>query len=157
MPLEDASDQLGRRLIVVSQAAAEVLFLEDEEDGVPVRTRVHLDGLHVVELEAAELATYVALAQGLDDGEAATLAAAQARGWPIGTDDRKAVRVAASLEPAVAVLSSATILRVWAQRRGLGERDVGGVLRRVERRATFVPPRSDPDFDWWRQCASVAR
>lgn len=156
MALSDACEQLGRRLVVVSQAAAEVLFLEDEEDGVPVRTRVQLDGLDVVELEAAELKTYVTLAQHLDDGEAATLAAAQARDWPVGTDDRKAARVAAGLEPRVAVLSTATILRSWAQQHGLGDREVGEVLRRVERRATFIPPGSDPDADWWRRCVGAA-
>src|SRR5437868_10196598 len=41
-----------------------------------------------------EAALYVQLAVELDDGEAAALAVAQARGWALATDDRKARRLA---------------------------------------------------------------
>lgn len=156
IPLDTVSDELGRRLYVVSQAASEVLYLDDDEEGVPVRTRVELSGVVVVELEPAELPAYVALAIDLDDGEAATLAAAQVRGWPVCTDDRKAARVAAGMHPPVGVRSTATILRSWASRRQLSESEVGAVLRRVEVRANFTAPSTDPDVDSWQRCVGLA-
>lgn len=154
MPLDTAGAELGRRLVVIGQAAAEVLYLDDEEDGAPVRTRVDLAALEIVELEPEDLPGYVALAVDLDDGEAATLAAAQARGWPVCTDDRKAIRIAAALRPAVPIVSTASILRSWADQRGLSDAEVGAVLRLVQTRASFGPPPADPEADWWRHCVA---
>lgn len=157
MPLRSAADQVGRPLVMVRQAAAEVLYLEDrDEEGEPSRTLVTVEGLLVVDLTQAELAAYVELAVELDDGEAATLAVAQARAWPVMTDDRKALRIARSLVPPVAVLTTASILRGWAARQRMDDTAVGEVLRRVEARATFSPSQRDPDRDWWHRCIAAA-
>ena len=152
IPLTTAATQLSRRLVVAAPAAAEALFLEDEEDGIAVRTPVDLDGLEVVDLDEPDLATYVELAVQLDDGEAATLAFAQAQAWPVWTDDRKALRVAAAMSPPVEVISTAAIFREWADRRGLSDAEAGRALRRVEARATFAPRSTDTNFTWWSRC-----
>lgn len=156
MPLAKASRAFGRPLLVTAEAAAEALYLHDEEDGWLVRTPVDLSGLIVVQLEPREIAGYVTLATVLDDGEASTLAAAQVRGWEVWSDDRKARRLATELDPPVRVVSTAAVLRSWAQRNDLADAVAGVSLRQVEVRAHFTPPVIDPDSSWWQRCVDAA-
>ena len=151
MGLGEAEQQLGRRLAVIRQAADEVLYLEDVVEGAAVRTRVDVTALRVVELAPDELAEYVALTTELDDGEAATIAAARRRRWAVATDDRKAVRVAGASTPPVQVVTTAALLRRWSEDRNMPPEKVRKVLLAVETRATFTPPRRDPEAAWWRR------
>ena len=153
MPLEDVAAAVGLRLICVRQVADEALYLEHEVDGAIERRPVNLGGLDILVLESEELAQYVSLAATLDDGEAATLAAAQRRGWSVVTDDRKASRVARQLDPPVTIRTSASMLRLIAGRGRLAVPDIRDLLRRVEVGANFRPPPSDPDFVWWNEHA----
>ena len=88
-------------------------------------------------------------AADLDDGEAATLAAAQRRGWPVMTDDRKALRVSSAMSPAVATVTTPSVLRRWSASRPRADHDVAAVLERVERMATYAPRRTNDDGAWW--------
>ena len=135
--------------MVVRQAADEALFIDDLVDGTPTTVPVDVSPLRVVDLVAEELARYVALAADLDDGEAATLAAAQERGWPVMTDDRKALRVATEMSPAVATVTTPSVLRGWSASRPRADEDVAAVLGQVERMATYTPRRNSDDGAWW--------
>ena len=147
--LPRAGVELGCDLVVVRQAADEALFIDDLVDGTPTTVPVDVSPLRVVNLAAEELGRYVTLTADLDDGEAATLAAAQQRGWPVMTDDRKALRVATEMSPAVVTVTTPSVLRRWSASQPRGDEDVAAVLRRVERMATYTPRRTGDDGAWW--------
>ena len=106
--------------------------------------------LRVVALAAAELPRYVECARLVGDGEAATIAAAACRGVPLATDDRKARRVCTDLGLPAPVRTLA-LLRQYAEQTNLTRADVRTLLLAVRRRASFAPPRADPDSPWWQR------
>jgi predicted nucleic acid-binding protein len=157
VPLRDVARLVARPVVVVTQAAAEALFLHDIVDEEHVRTAIDLSELEEVALEQGEFATYAALARGLDDGEAASLAVAHHRGWSIATDGRAARRVARNLDPPADVVTTSVLLRTCAESLELDAEALAHLLGAVEARATFVPPRDDPNRDWWQTARSWPR
>jgi hypothetical protein len=97
----------------------------------------------------AELAAYVAFARELDDGEAMALAIAQCRGWRLGTDDRKATRLAGAA--GVSVLTTSMIVKQWADRRSPTATEIRAALIAIRERARFLPGGRDPLWDWWSE------
>jgi hypothetical protein len=152
-PLAEFAGAADLSLAVVVQAEREVVWLDPDDPADP-RQQIDLEphitagALQRLDMVDHELARFVALARELDDGEAATLTVAESRGLAVATDDRKARRILATLEPPPAVMSTAAIVRAWAA--GSDDTEVAQCLRRIARRASFVPPRNDPDYEWWR-------
>ena len=62
-------------------------------------------------------------AQFRSDGEAMCLAIAEARGWTVATDDRKAIRVAG--QAGLTVMSCPELVKAWADRDQAGSRNAG--------------------------------
>jgi len=100
-------------------------------------------------LSEAEIETFVSLAFELDDGEAETAAAAIHRGAAIATDDRKAIRVLRAQASTVVIHRTSSMIKAWAQGASVTDERVREALGAIERLASFVPPRDDPDRDWW--------
>ncbi|MFH1924305.1 MAG: hypothetical protein ABIP48_31015 [Planctomycetota bacterium] len=98
---------------------------------------------------ARENALFVRFAADLDDGEAACLAIAQARAWPVATDDRKAQRLAT--ESGIAVVTTPELIKRWADAEAASDIEVGGVLQRIPNFARFVPRRGAVLSDWWME------
>jgi predicted nucleic acid-binding protein len=153
-PLGDVAGLIARPVVVVAQAAAETMFLYDIVDGEQTRQEIDLSDLDEVGLTPDEFSTYVALARRLDDGEAASLAVAYHRGWTIATDDRAARRAAQALTPTVDVALTSALLRMCAESLELDPVAIERLLLSVEARASFVPPRDDPDGGWWHDATS---
>jgi predicted nucleic acid-binding protein len=136
------------------QAAAEVGYLRDLADGNLIRTPIDLgqyagDTLLIIDLTPAEFTVYLSLAREVDDGEAATIAVAAQRGLKLATDDRKARKLCSRLslpEP----LHTLALLRTYADAAALQHAPLRDLLIRVRDRASFQPPRSDPDYKWWQ-------
>jgi hypothetical protein len=152
-PLDEFAAAADVRFVVVPQAEREVEWLdpedpEDPREAIDLEPSVQRGELQRVALADAELPRFVALARELDDGEAATLAVAEARGFAVATDDRKARRILTTLDPQPPVTSTAAIVRAWARERG--DAEVRECLRLIQRRASFLPPRNDPDGGWWK-------
>lgn len=148
----DVADALGRVLLVVEQVVAEVLWIEDLDDGKTVRLPVDFGSpgfaaLARASLFGSEVDVYVTLARELDDGEAATLAVAQARRLAVLTDDRKARHVAQALS--LETLGTAEILRQVSAHLRLTPEHQASMLQRVERRSRFRPRASDAGAAWW--------
>jgi predicted nucleic acid-binding protein len=101
------------------------------------------------DLSAYELESMVAYARELDDGEASSLAVAKVRGWKLATDDKKARRIAT--DEGIAIVSTAELMRHWAQTDRLPTAEIAKAVRAVTRYARFAPPANDPRADWWRQ------
>ncbi len=146
---------LGLDLLIPEPARAEVGNLRDEVDGVvqvvPIQLEPHirLGTLTETRLKPEELSTYVELALDLGDGEASCIAVAANRGLAIATDDRKARRISTERglgEP----LRTAGIIRSYCDGVESEPLLVRSILHAVQQRASFVPPRSDPDHEWWQ-------
>jgi hypothetical protein len=153
--LDAIGSAAGVTFLLLRQAAAEAGALRDLAGAELVRTpidftpHVRAGTLRVVALVAAELPRYVECARQVDDGEAATIAAAACRGIPLATDDRKARRLCADLGLPAPVRTLA-LLRQYAEAADLTRTDVRSLLLAVRRRASFAPPRADPDSPWWQ-------
>jgi hypothetical protein len=99
----------------------------------------------------------VRFAAELDDGEAETLALALTRGGRVATDDKKAIRVAEEAWASNTVSRSAPCLRTtdlifeWADLKEIEDADLARILRDIARRASFLPPKSDPHFERWME------
>jgi len=153
--LDAVASAAGVTFLLLRQAAAEAGALRDLVGGELVRTpidftpHVQAGTLRVVGLVAVELPRYVECARQVDDGEAATIAAAVCRGIPLATDDRRARRLCADLglpEP----VRTLALLRGYAEDADLSRRDVRSLLCATRARASFAPPRADPDTPWWQ-------
>jgi hypothetical protein len=123
------------------------LLAELVEDGV-------LEQLDIDSQE--EEAELVRFAAELDDGEAHTCALAIVRGGRVATDDRKAIRTFPSAWDAhghesTAVLRTSEVLFAWADAQDLVKPDLIRIVRSIARRASFIPPKSDPYFERWME------
>lgn len=146
----------GCRFLICSAVAQESMFLrspdfEAESERVPLDSLIESGALTVCSVEGEEEeALYVAYAAHLDDGEAMSLALAEARGFILATDDRKARRLflEAAGDPG-RLLSTPAILRQWATRVRLPRHALRDALLAVTNRARYFPPPTDPHFRWW--------
>lgn len=101
-----------------------------------------------------EEAQLVRFAAHLDDGEAHTCALALVRAARVATHDKKAIRVLRSAwegqgqveEP---VLRTSELLFSWARGHGVDETEIGRIVQAIARRASFFPPKNDPNFKHW--------
>jgi hypothetical protein len=151
--LHHVAQELGYTFVLVQQAAAEVGYLRESAGGEVVSTPIDLnrydsESLEIITLTAAEYPRYVELARIVDDGEAATITVAAARAIPLATDDRKARRLCTDLrvpEP----LRTLNILHSYADATHLPHTELRDILIRIRDRASYQPPRSDPDRKWW--------
>jgi hypothetical protein len=81
------------------------------------------------------------------DGEAMCLALAECRGWPLATDDRKAIRVAT--QAGLSVISSPQLVRAWADVARPDSATLIQVLSDIQTLAHFRPNASMPESGWW--------
>jgi hypothetical protein len=141
------------RLLMTSVVASEMLWLDPVD---PAGPREQFDsgalgarGVVIVVLRDDESERFVELARSIDDGEASTLAVAIHRRLRVATDDRKALRLAASQSPPVDVVRTTELVKRWAEVSGAGGARVSQVLRSIQIRASYAPSRDDPQREWW--------
>ncbi len=140
---------------ICSVVEREAIFLRTDDPQNPrelidLKPFIASGALRVVQPETDfEELHYVNFAAVLDDGEAMSLALATARGYAFATDDAKTRRVAAREIEEVRLLSTAELIRAWAEKAAADRSVVQSVLLRVERRARYVPRPGSPQCDWW--------
>jgi predicted nucleic acid-binding protein len=106
--------------------------------------------LHSCQLENdVESEHFVQYAAAVDDGEAVCLALAKCRHWVVATDDRKATRLARA--EGIATITTAEIVKLWADSCKATDKAVAEILQRIERCARFRPRNDFPLHDWWRR------
>jgi hypothetical protein len=81
------------------------------------------------------------------DGEAMCLAIAECRGWPVATDDRKAIRIAQ--QAGLTVLSCPELVKTWDDAMHPDQSTLIRVLDDIELLAQFRPNPSLPQYQWW--------
>lgn len=151
--IQHIAQAIGVTFTLARQAAAEVGHVRDLADGEITLTPIglsHYDSstLEIVSLTQPEYPLYVDLTRMIDDGEAATIAIAVKRSLLFATDDRKARRVCADLhlpEPR----RTLGILHSYADAASLPQLQIREILINIRDRASFQPPRNDPDQKWW--------
>ncbi len=141
--------------MVCSAVSEESLYLrpleaEGRPEHVDLQTLITAGVLTLCQIEGgAEEDLYVTYALELDDGEAMSLAIAQSRNLVLATDERKARRIARENVPQLSIISTAEIVRAWAE--GKERRDIIAVMRSILARARFRPADSDPLALWWNE------
>ena len=81
------------------------------------------------------------------DGESMCLAIAECRGWPVATDDRKAIRIAR--QAGLTVLSCPELAKTWDDVMDPDPSTLLRVLYDIELLAQFRPNPSLPLHPWW--------
>jgi predicted nucleic acid-binding protein len=141
--------------MVCSAVSEESLYLRPPEaegrpEHVDLQTLITAGVLTPCQIEGGtEEDLYVTYALELNDGEAMSLAIAQSRNLVLATDERKARRIARENVPLLSIISTAEIIRAWAE--GKERRDVIAVVHSILTRARFRPADSDPLALWWNE------
>ena len=83
------------------------------------------------------------------DGEAMCLALAESRGWPVATDDRKAIRFAQ--QAGLTVISCPELVKAWVDATRPDPARVVQVLNDIQTLAQFRPNQNMPEESWWER------
>jgi predicted nucleic acid-binding protein len=142
-------------LVTTPSARRQAGFLHDrDEEGALVSVPIDwgpLEAARRLESDSPgeeDASILVRLSEVLDDPDASVAALAAARGWRLGTDDRKVRRVVGELVPGVALVGTLGLVRAAASVLEWHEGVLRGVIRDLRDRASFLPPRGDPDSTW---------
>lgn len=151
--LDEIASTLGVTFTLTRQAADEVGELREMFEEEMIVTPIDLSkyassSVQIVDLRPVEYAPYVELAASVGDGEAATIAVAHHRNLPLATDDRKARKICeAHLVPEP--MRTLALLHAYVAAVPIAHDQACELLVRVRRRASFQPPRADPNRVWW--------
>jgi predicted nucleic acid-binding protein len=151
---EDIARACGFQFVIASAVRAEALYIRDGTTGEPmlIDLEPHLEAGRLEEIRVeteAERAAYVTYAAYLDDGEAMSLALAEARQLPLATDDRKARALVARESISVELSSTVGVLQAWEANAAIQKPEMKMVLARIQTCARFSPSSRTPDGRWW--------
>ena len=155
-------------LSIIAQNSMICVLVKDEslylrkEDDINENESVNIDELinqgviQICDCETIEEQEFfVNLAAILDDGEAMSLAIALSRNWHLATDDKKARRIFKENNSNNNFLISTTdLIKTWAESEKIDADIIKSILLKVERKASFRPPKSDPNLQWWNYILS---
>lgn len=156
--MADILTAFSTRFSVADRVVDKATYLLAEGDGAVTRPRepidlqplIHSGLLTPVRLDTdAEIRAFVSFAAGLDDGEAITCAIAMLRGYALATDDRKVLGVMQAADPTAHIVTTAAIIKAWAEKAAMPPADVRQTLLAIQRRAHFFPASRDPLHEWW--------
>ena len=154
---EDIARRGGFQFVVASAVCAEVHYTRNGVTGEmePINLEPYFTAglLERMEVETeAERAAYVTYAaQRLDDGEAMSLALAEARQLSLATDDRRARLLVARENIPVELHSTVSLLRQWESLCQVPRREMGQILARIQEAARFAPRAPGDEHAWWTQ------
>ncbi|HXU29668.1 MAG TPA: hypothetical protein VN851_03735 [Thermoanaerobaculia bacterium] len=109
-------------------------------------------GVEILDIESpAESAELLRLGELLDEGEANACALAVGRHGGVATDDKKALALLARMTPEVPTVQTPEIFFEAFAASRWSELEARRMLRAIRDRASFVPRRGAPHFDWWNR------
>jgi predicted nucleic acid-binding protein len=151
---EDIANGCGVRFAISAGVAQEALFLRNSDSGEREKIDLqHIVGCGILEILAleneAEKLRYIEIALVLDDGEAESIAIAEARSFALATDDRKARNVIKRRGLKIELWSTSGLLRHWQNRCLISDTDLGRALANISNLAKYCPKFGHPDFEWW--------
>lgn len=116
-----------------------------------------VDWLSTLTLEEAEASRYVeVLAHDLGDGESITGAIAIERGFIMGTDDKKAIRVLRSISNRLCFVQTPDLVHHWAKSSNVPQSILRRAIAAVASKARYSAPRDHPHYIWWQQHRDIA-
>jgi predicted nucleic acid-binding protein len=149
-------DSVGRPSLICSIVQLESIYLKTGDPNNPkelinLAPFIKEGTLSVCGIEGEkEEVLYVDFASVLDDGEAMTLAIAINRAFHLVTDERKARRLFSERIPDPKhLVSTSDLVRHWAQNERISARKLREALRKIESRASYRPPATDRNYEWW--------
>lgn len=157
--LGDILQALPFRVAVARAALEESLYVRRQlDDGIIGQLPVDLQpfiaaGILTVldvqtDAEQSSVVNFAAL--GFDNGEAVTVALALHRGAAVVTDDRQVVRLLPRQFPQIRHLTTATLVRYWAEQTRVSPEDLRAMLKDIEFGGRFTPGNYDPHQTWWQ-------
>jgi predicted nucleic acid-binding protein len=152
----DIAGGCGYRLLVATAVRAEALYIRDDVTGEPILIDLspHLTAglLEEISVETeVEREAYITYAAQLDDGEAMSLALAEARHLILATDDRKARALIIRESIRVELSSTVGVLETWERNAGIPAAEMRVVLEQIQRCARFSPPATTAEGSWWKE------
>ena len=143
--------------LVAEAVLREALYIHVIVDGMREKEPLSLDpllaagALSVVQpVTEEEFQSLVDLSLELDDGEAMTCALAQHRGYRIGTDERKTIRL---LGNQIMTVGTLDLVRAWADHVVVPPAQLREILNAIEDRG-YVPGAAHVHYAWWQQIMS---
>jgi predicted nucleic acid-binding protein len=164
-----ATEMIQEILSVIAQNSVicvlvknESLYLRKEEDvneneSIELELLIENGVISLCDLESNnEEQLFVNFAAVLDDGEAMSLAIALSRNWHLATDDKKARRIFIENNPnSGRPISTSDLIKEWAESENIDYLSLKPTLLKVERKASFRPPKSDLNLQWWNDIISM--
>jgi predicted nucleic acid-binding protein len=156
---EEIAGGCGRHFAITQAAAREAVFLRNSEFGgrerIDLQPFIEKGILRTLAAESeSEKLRYIELTLSLDDGEAESIAIAEARNFALATDDRKARGLIQREGLKIELWSTCSLLQHWQGRCSVSDRDLKNVLANIFMRARYRPKSGQPDFDWWTKLSS---
>ncbi len=156
---EDIASGCDFRFAIASVVAQEALFLRNagsgEHEKINLQPIIECGVLEILAVETeAEKLRYIEMALELDDGEAESVAIAEARHFALATDDKKARKVIQRRGLKIELWSTGALLQHWQTKCSISDADMGGVLARISSCAKYHPKFGHPDFAWWARLLS---
>ncbi len=144
----------GFRFAITYVVAQETLYLRNAESGereeISVPQLVEDGILEILNVESeVEKLRYIEFAIDLDDGEAESIAIAEARSHALATDDKKARSIIQRRGLKIELWSTCGLLRHWQNKCSVSDDNLSGILKNISIRAKYCPKLGHPDFEWW--------
>ena len=127
-----------------------------EKENVDLEPLINSKVIQLCDFETPdEQQLFVNLAVDLDDGEAMSVAIALSRNWYLATDDKPARRLFTENSHNNRLLTSTSdLIKEWAEKENIDDLAIKPILLKVERKASFRPPKSDVNLQWWNYILS---
>lgn len=150
---------LDTSLIVSPLAAAQVQYLAGppDDDGRPTREPVSLTALaasghvEVMAIPPAAMDLFVRCAADVHEADASSIALAFGFGVPLATDDGLERKVATREAPGLKIVGTLALVREASAAIGMENEVLVQAARDLRFRGNFLPPKQDPDRDWYQK------
>jgi hypothetical protein len=150
---------LDMSLIATNLAAAQVQYLAGPPDdqGRPTREPVDLaeltagGHLEIKGVPPAAVELFVRCAADVHEADASSIALAVGFGVALATDDGLERRVAGREAPGLEIVGTLALMRQGTVACGMQGEVLVRLARDLRARGNFLPPRRDPDREWYQQ------
>jgi predicted nucleic acid-binding protein len=156
---EDIASGCGLRFAIASVVSQESMYLHNVDSGewetIDLKPLIENGMLETLAAESEnEKLRYIELALNLDDGEAESVAIAEARNFALATDDKKARNLILRKGLKIELWSTCSLLQHWQGKCSISDNDLKTVLINIFKRGRYRPKCGHPDFDWWTNLES---
>jgi predicted nucleic acid-binding protein len=153
---EDIAQGCDLRFAIASVVAQESMYLHrvgsGEREIINLKPLIAKGLLETLTADSEnEKLRYIELALNLDDGEAESVAIAEARNFALATDDRKARNLIQREGLKIVLWSTCSLLRQWQVKCSVPDEGLKPVLTNIFNRARYRPKLGHPDFHWWTE------